>query len=109
MGDSDIAYFLGELVARGDGEWNAEKTRCLIYWRKPAEWADMIYGWVEDTGQNNTVMTVYEIRQGEAVVDLEFYGLDLDMTMRALEALQSTGKCVLLSGETSDSVGVKFL
>lgn len=64
---------------------------------------------MDNTGQNNTVMTVYEIRQGDAVADQEFYGLHLDMTMRALEALQSVGKCVLLSGEVSDSVGVKFV
>lgn len=96
-------------MTRGDGEWDAQKKRCLVYWRRPAEWGDLMYRWVDNTGQNNTVMTVYEIRQGDTAADQDFYGLDLDMTMRALEMLQAAGKCVLLSGEVSDSVGVKFL
>lgn len=96
-------------MSRGDGEWDSEKKRCLVYWRRPAQWGDLIYKWVDSTGQNNTVMTVYEIRQGDAVSDQDFYRMDLDMAMRALEALQSTGKCALLSGGVSDSIGVKFV
>ncbi len=66
LSDADVKYFLGELVLRGDGEWDAARTRCLVYWRRPGEWADLIFKWVEDTGQNGQVLTVHEIRKSTA-------------------------------------------
>ena len=36
-----------KLVSQGNAEWEGrEKTRCLIIWRTPDEWADLIYKWV---------------------------------------------------------------
>mmetsp|Transcript_12951 Transcript_12951/g.26264 ORF Transcript_12951/g.26264 Transcript_12951/m.26264 type:complete len:168 (-) Transcript_12951:1136-1639(-) len=61
----DIRFFLGELVNRGEGEWSTQKDRCLVYWRTPEEWGDVIYSWVDATGRNNTPLTVYEIRHGQ--------------------------------------------
>lgn len=39
-----------------------------VYWHRPEEWADVIAGWVEDTGQKNTVLTLYELVNGEMTV-----------------------------------------
>lgn len=66
LSDADIAHFLGALVNRGDGEWDASRQRVLVYWRRPAEWADLIWKWVEQTGQNGQVLTVHEIRKSDA-------------------------------------------
>lgn len=64
LADDDVRFFLGELVLRGDAEWAPDRSRCLVYWRRPAEWAQLIFKWVEDTGQNGQVVTVHEIRNG---------------------------------------------
>lgn len=58
----NIEYFLGELVNRGEAEWDEGKNRCLVFWRKPDEWGDMIYQWIDETGRNGTILTLYEIR-----------------------------------------------
>jgi ESCRT-II complex subunit VPS25 len=36
-----------------------------IYWRTPGEWADLVERWVEETAQKGTVLTLYELTQGE--------------------------------------------
>jgi ESCRT-II complex subunit VPS25 len=72
-------------------EWvggNDEKTVAWIYWRRPEEWAEVIANWVinncrlfafckaakiriqvEETGQRNTVLTLYELTQGESTTN----------------------------------------
>jgi ESCRT-II complex subunit VPS25 len=66
-----------EWVGRGD-----EKGTAWIYWKRPEEWAEAIARWVrgilkslthilignnqvDDTGQKNTVLTLYELTRGE--------------------------------------------
>ena len=63
LSDADATHFLTELVNRGDGEWDSTRTRVLVYWRRPAEWAELIFKWIEQTGQNGQVLTVHEIRK----------------------------------------------
>jgi len=43
--------------AGGDVVW--------IYWRTPEEWATMIEEWVDGTGQKGTVLTLYELTEGD--------------------------------------------
>ncbi len=37
-----------------------------IYWRTPEEWAALVEGWVEETGQKGSVLTLYELTEGDA-------------------------------------------
>ena len=68
-------------------EWigkEGEKSVAWIYWRRPEEWAEVLGDWVgtlfsprvrrgteltglqvEETGQKNTVLTLYELTEGE--------------------------------------------
>lgn len=64
LSTDDIRYFLGQLVARGDGRWDPDRKRCLILWRKPSDWGQLIYNWVDATGRNGELLTVYEMRKG---------------------------------------------
>lgn len=36
-----------------------------IYWRTPEEWAALLEAWVDETAQKGTVLTLYELSQGE--------------------------------------------
>lgn len=69
LSDADILFFLGQLVARGDGEWDTDRRRCLVYWRRPNEWGELIWQWIESTGQNGKLLTVHEIRKGNYTQD----------------------------------------
>lgn len=82
------------------------KTAAWIYWRRPEEWADMVYGWVDGTGQRGSVLTVYELREGEEAGRQEWTGMDEDMFRRCLEVLVKRGKAQIFGAE--DGAGVKF-
>lgn len=75
LSDEDIQYFLSQLVARGDAEWDPDRKSCLVFWRNPSEWGEMIYQWVEKTGRNGQLLTVHEIRKGSATIG---YGKNSD-------------------------------
>ena len=50
----------------GSGSGHGNRSVAWIYWRRPEEWAEVILNWIEETGQKGSVVTLYEITQGEA-------------------------------------------
>ncbi|KIW85865.1 hypothetical protein Z517_01258 [Fonsecaea pedrosoi CBS 271.37] len=100
-----------EYMASKDGderaEWRGpEKAVAWIWWRKPEEWATLIVNWVEETGQKGTVLTLYELVQGETTEKQEFYGLDTEVLQKSLNTLVKKGKAQVFG--TEDQQGVKF-
>ncbi|KAK4944187.1 hypothetical protein LTR10_016300 [Elasticomyces elasticus] len=100
-----------DYMAGKDGDERAEwlgpdKSEAWIWWRKPEEWASLIASWVEDTGQKGTVLTLYELIEGEATEKQEFYGLDMDVLRKSLNTLVKKGKAQVFG--TGDQQGVKF-
>lgn len=88
-------------------EWvGADKSVAWIWWRNPEEWATLIANWVEETGQKGTVLTLYELVQGEATEKQEFYGLDVELLQKSLNTLVKKGKAQVFG--TEDQQGVKF-
>lgn len=47
----------GAAATGGDVVW--------VYWRTPEEWAALVEGWVDETAQKGTVLTLYELTEGE--------------------------------------------
>ena len=91
----------------GGGKGEADGGEAFIYWRTPEEWGTLIEGWVEETGQKGSVLTVYELREGEATRSTEIWGMDGDVLVKALGTVVKRGKAqIFQSGE--DSLGVKF-
>jgi ESCRT-II complex subunit VPS25 len=69
----------------GRAEWigrGEERNVAWVWWRNPEEWAGAIAEWVEETGQKNTVLTLYELTESEATVSQGKYlgekGRDMD-------------------------------
>ncbi|RXK39211.1 hypothetical protein M231_03568 [Tremella mesenterica] len=81
----------------------------LLYWRKPDEWGGIIYDWITENGMNNTILTWYELTDGDLAHTTEFYQLPLPMLRRALDTLVRKGKAQLLQGEGETGEGVRFL
>ncbi|CAO3659695.1 unnamed protein product [Umbelopsis vinacea] len=112
-----LEEIVNEMVRKGLAEWitdsksNAKsaRTQALIYWRKPDEWASLLWNWVNEQGQNNSIMTVYEIANGELAEGTEFYEMDTAVLMKALEVLSAKGNAQIFTGTGDvDSIGVKF-
>ena len=65
------------MVNNGQAEWSGKgpRVQALLYWLNPEEWANMLSNWVsffeitltqiDETGQKNTVLTLYELSQGD--------------------------------------------
>lgn len=49
-------------------EWigrDGDKASAWIYWRRPEEWGELVAKWVDDMGLKGTVLTVFELVEGE--------------------------------------------
>ncbi|XP_014666555.1 PREDICTED: vacuolar protein-sorting-associated protein 25-like [Priapulus caudatus] len=103
----DVQYLLEELQKKGNVEWlDKTQTRCYILWRTIEEWGTILYGWAADNGKQNTVCTLYEITNGEDTAGEDFHGLDTNILLRVLRALERQKKAEVFS--LGDSEGVKF-
>ncbi|PNS14546.1 Vacuolar protein-sorting-associated protein 25 [Sphaceloma murrayae] len=85
---------------------NELKTAAYVWWKTPEEWADVIYAWVEGTGQKGSVLTVYELREGEEVARQDWVGMEDEGFRRCLDVLVKRGKAQVF-GEV-EGAGVKF-
>ncbi len=47
------------------GGGSGEGDVVWVYWRTPEEWAALLEAWVDETAQKGTVLTLYELSQGE--------------------------------------------
>jgi len=112
-----LEEIVNEMVHKGLAEWvvdskagaKAGRTQALIYWRKPEEWASLLWTWINEQGQNNSIMTVYEIANGELAEGTEFYEMDSLVLIKALEVLSARGNAQIFTGTGDvDSMGVKF-
>ncbi|KAK5662050.1 hypothetical protein OQA88_10164 [Cercophora sp. LCS_1] len=77
-----------------------------IYWRTPEEWGALVDNWIEETAQRGSVLTLYELTDGEGSRGTEFHGMDGELLQKALGTLVKRGKAQIFGGE--DSLGVKF-
>lgn len=45
----------------------SQQQRALILWRKPEEWGRLIRDWIVSTGQDKSIMTFFELTEGEMI------------------------------------------
>jgi ESCRT-II complex subunit VPS25 len=96
-----------EWIPSGSGSGSrGSSASCWVFWRTLAEWADMIYGWVDETGQKGSVLTVYELREGEAVGGMVGVGMEEEMLRKVLGVLVKKGRAQVFGVE--EEAGVKF-
>ncbi len=88
-------------------DWvSPDKASAWVWWRKPEEWANLIAAWVEESGQKGTILTLYELVQGESTEQQEFHGLDSRVLLKSMNTLVKKGKAQVFG--TEDQQGVKF-
>lgn len=96
----------------GRAEWLLSTAKhessnvCYIYWRTPSEWADMIYNWVDETGQKGTILTMYELQESDAVQSKEWRDMGEDLLRKVLNVLVKRNKAQIFGQE--ETAGVKF-
>jgi ESCRT-II complex subunit VPS25 len=76
---NDAREMLEFMRKEGRAEWisigkgDEGRNTAWIWWRNPDEWAGAIAEWVEETGQKNTVLTLYELTESEATLSQGMY------------------------------------
>lgn len=111
-----LIRILDELARRGQLSWtNAknprdvkpeEKVRCKIVWRSAADWGALIYDYVSRTSQLGTVLTVFELLEGDETAECEFHAMDRVVFDEAISVLQRNGKAEQFNVDGAE--GVKF-
>lgn len=80
----------------------------LIYWRTLADWANLLYKFVENTGQLGTIMTVYELTKlDDNGLPANLKNLDYTLLVKILkDVLIKQGKAqILMSEDNPDQIG----
>ncbi len=117
-----LREILDALAKEGSGEWITVKGKkqgaCLIYWRRPEEWATSLTRYIEETGQNTSVLTLHELTHSSTSAAVstglggsdqgEFEGMDGAMMRKVIEVLVKKGSCGLMKGPDGEDLGVKF-
>lgn len=129
---------LGWMASEGGamrGEWDGDngasrKDVFWVYWKRPEDWGQRVWEWVDAVGQRGVVLTVYELLYGEGTVGqgeaillhvldwdgwtkeilmgvlLDFHEMDPELFTKALNTLVKKGKAQVFGD--ADSRGVKF-
>ncbi|RZC39231.1 ESCRT-II domain containing protein [Asbolus verrucosus] len=104
---SVIISILSELSKTGNAAaLDKPRHRWEVYWHTLEEWASMIYEYVCDSGMQNSVLTLFELAQGDDVQGRDFAGIHTDVLIKALRVLESERKCELILSD--EDQGVKF-
>lgn len=100
------------LIEENVGEWIDSKKKqnsgIFILWNSIDEWAQILYDWIDNTGQQGKILTIYEIRKGDLSLNQEFYNINYQLLIRIIERLVKQGKASLMKDEDNSIVGVKF-
>jgi ESCRT-II complex subunit VPS25 len=101
-----LAHLLGVMISKDLAVYEpAKQSRAtLLYWRLPEEWAEVLYEWVTNTGQLNTILTFYEI--SDPPVPSALSGIPEPLLRNAISVLAKSGRAQLIS--ISDGDGVRF-
>jgi len=103
----DALAVLKHMKNEGQIEWDGPaETTAIIFWKKPEEWATSIYEWIDSTGQRNSVLTLYEISEGDLTTSQDFHKVDLHVLRKALDVLVKRGSAQVFGH--GDEIGVKF-
>jgi ESCRT-II complex subunit VPS25 len=97
------------MVSKGHAEWQGTKDCILVYVKTPEQWAADIKQWIDGTGQNGSVVTLYELTEGDYASSQEFAGLDPTILKKAVDVLVQQGSAVIMKGTDGQIMGVKML
>lgn len=127
---SSLEALLMRLCRTGLGEWkkDSNNSTLLVYWKSPQDWAQLVTEYIARTGQQNSIMTLFELLHGDETqtegisntlyyihttkclkkIRSEFHGMDEDVFKKALEILVKANKAQTFVGSSAENMGVKF-
>lgn len=89
----------------------------FVYWRSIVDWGNLLYEYIVNTGQQGTVLTLYELTKsdddddvGSSGLPQELRNLDEELLVKIIkDYLIKQGKAQLLMTESNEIGGVKIV
>ncbi|CAE7224398.1 unnamed protein product [Rhizoctonia solani] len=103
--EKHLESILSRLVSNKLAEFEPpnQTKSVIVYWRKPEEWAEALHDWANQTGQFNTILTLYEIQNPD--IPSAFTDIPLPLLRRAVNILTSTSRAQFIEGTTGSHMG----
>lgn len=96
----------GKMVNEGLAEWlepQSEKV-LLVYWRSLADWAEILYRWIVETGQQQSVLTFFEIQNCS---NRDLAGIDSVILSKAAAILKNQERTEIMTDKFGVPSGLK--
>lgn len=83
----------------------------FIYWRTLVEWSELLYSFVDRTGQLGTILTIYELtKSDDNGLPEDLRNIDETLLIKVLkDVLIKQGKAQILFGDDNEIGGVKIV
>ncbi|KAB5594949.1 ESCRT-II complex VPS25 subunit [Ceratobasidium theobromae] len=109
--EKHLESILSRLVSNKLAEYDPpnQTKSVIVYWRKPEEWAEALHDWANQTGQLNTILTLYEIQNPD--IPSAFTDIPLSLLRHAINILITTSRAQFIEGTAGGHMGsaVRFL
>lgn len=104
-----VQEVLSALVSSKLAEWVDTKTKSevWVWWKSPEVWASEITNWINETGQNGSIVTFYDISGDDSPGVPEMVGMDTVMLQKICAVLVHQGKAAVMRDEDGNDVGLK--
>ncbi|KAF9050295.1 ESCRT-II complex subunit-domain-containing protein, partial [Panaeolus papilionaceus] len=104
---SHLSNILAAMVSKGQAAYEPPKqTRsCMVHWRLPEEWAEVLYDWVISAGQLNVILTFLDIT--DPPIESPLTNIPVPLLRKAITILGKTGRSQMIV--IGDGEGVRFL
>lgn len=80
-----------------------------IYYRSLTEWSDLLYSYIDSSGQLNSILTIYELTKSELLLP-DLRNLDESLLIKIIkEVLVKRGKAQILLDDNGEIGGVKIV
>jgi len=87
---------------------SASKDKIFVFWRSIQEIADVIHKWAQTTARIGSVEQVIDLIDDTSNRKEIFYGMPIEIVLKACGALQQVGKAQVFYSDNTDTHGVKF-
>jgi ESCRT-II complex subunit VPS25 len=108
-----ITFFLDRLVARQNAQWlTPDKKKIKLIWRRPEQWADTFSEWATRNSMKNTVLTYWELREGDCTLNEPFHLMDMEVMQATFKMMEKQKRAQILPAdrpEKLDEYAIKFL
>lgn len=103
-----VKAILDYMVYVGKADWTPEKDAVWVYVKPLATIANDIRKWAEDTGNIGSIITFYEVSEGDVLGLKQYQGIEMHHLLSACEIL-SKKKLLTILKENNKPVAFKVL